>query len=152
MKHTSTHHVILRVIAKMLIPVIALYAFYVQFHGDFGPGGGFQAGVIIAVAIILYALIFGVPSAMRAIPPAFTRSLAAFGVVLYAGVGFWALANGGQFLEYNALIDEPPGGHKGQHIGIILIEFGVLCGVSGAMLTIFYSFAGRVAEIRDEDW
>jgi multicomponent Na+:H+ antiporter subunit B len=27
-----------------------------------------------------------------------------------------------------------------------------LCGVSGAMLTIFYAFAGRVAEIRDEDW
>jgi hypothetical protein len=46
----TDHHVILRVIAKMLIPVITMFAFYVQFHGDFGPGGGFQAGVIIAVA------------------------------------------------------------------------------------------------------
>ncbi len=146
------HHVILRVIAKMLIPVIALFAFYVQFHGDYGPGGGFQAGVIVAVAVILHALVFGVPAAMRAVPPAFTRSLAAFGVLLYSGVGFWALLKGGNFLEYQALFGEPPGGHEGQHIGILVIELGVLFGVSGAMLTIFYAFAGRVAEIRDEDW
>ena len=90
----TDHHVILRVIAKMLIPVITMFAFYVQFHGDFGPGGGFQAGVIIAVAIILYALVFGVPAAMRAVPPGFTRSLAAIGVMIYAGVGFLGDAAG----------------------------------------------------------
>lgn len=148
----SDHHVILRVVSKWLIPIIALYAFYVQFHGDYGPGGGFQAGVIFAVAMILYALIFGVPAAMRAVPPVFTRSLAAIGVLLYAGVGVWALLQGGNFLEYQALFHEGPGGHHGQHVGIILIELGVLFGVAGAMLTIFYAFAGRVAEIRDEDW
>ena len=51
-------HRILRVIAKLLIPAILMFAFYVQFHGDFGPGGGFQAGVIFSAGIILYALIF----------------------------------------------------------------------------------------------
>lgn len=148
----SGHHVILRVISKMLIPIIVVFAFYVQFHGDFGPGGGFQAGVIIAVAIILYALVFGVPAAMYAVPPVFTRSVAALGVLLYGGVGIWALINGGMYLEYNALLNEEPGGHHGQHIGIMLIEIGVLMGVSGSMLTIFYAFAGRVAEISGEDW
>ena len=58
----------------------------------------------------------------------------------------------GNYLEYQALFHEPAGEHHGQHIGILFIELGVLCGVSGAMLTIFYAFAGRVAEIRDEDW
>ena len=53
------NQIILRVVAKLLIPYILLYAFYVQWHGDFGPGGGFQAGVIFAAGIILYALIFG---------------------------------------------------------------------------------------------
>lgn len=148
----SDHHVILRVVSKWLIPVITLYAFYVQFHGEYGPGGGFQAGVIFAVAVILYALVFGVPAAMRAIPPVFTRSLTAFGVLLYAGVGVWAMLQGGNYLEYQALFQEEPGGHVGQHVGIVVIELGVLFGVAGAMLTIFYAFAGRVAEIRDEDW
>ncbi|MCI4645837.1 MAG: Na(+)/H(+) antiporter subunit B [Hyphomonadaceae bacterium] len=146
------HHIILRVVSKTLIPLITLYAFYVQFHGDYSPGGGFQAGVIFAVGVILYALIFGVSSALRMVPPMFTRGLAATGVLLYAGVGIWALFGGGNFLDYSALVDEPEGGHLGQHIGIIVIELGVLFGVAGSMLTIFYAFAGRVAEISDEQW
>jgi multicomponent Na+:H+ antiporter subunit B len=148
----SDHHVILRVIAKCFIPLILIYGFYVQFHGEVGPGGAFQAGVIFAVALILHALIFGLASTMTAVPPVFARSLAAIGVLLYAGVGVWALINGGLFLEYQALFGEPPGGHDGQHVGIILIELGVLFGVSGSMVTIFYALAGRVAELRDEDW
>ena len=150
---TGDHHMILRVVSKMLIPIIALYALYVQFHGDFGPGGGFQAGVIIAVSVILYALIFGVPSAMRAVPPAFCRAVSGFGVLLYGSIGVWALINGGPYLDYDWLFfEEGTGGHHGQHYGIILIELGVLFGVSGAMLTIFFAFAGRVSEIRDKDW
>jgi len=39
---------ILRVAAKLLMPFMLLFALYVQFHGDYGPGGGFQAGVIAA--------------------------------------------------------------------------------------------------------
>jgi len=146
------HHVILRVVAKLLIPMIVIYAFYVHFHGEYSPGGGFQAGVIFAVAIILYALIFGVTSALKFVPPAFTSRLAAFGVILYAGVGVWALFGGGQYLEYNALFEVPEGGLAAQHTGIILIELGVLFSVAGSMLAIFYAFAGRAAEIDDEDW
>ena len=51
--------IILRVVVKLLLPVILIFALYVQFHGDYGPGGGFQAGVIFGAAFILYALIFG---------------------------------------------------------------------------------------------
>lgn len=149
---TDDHHVILRVVAKLLIPLITLYAFYVHFHGDYSPGGGFQAGVIFAAAVILYSLIFGVPSALRAVPPGFARGLAAIGVLLYAGVGVFSLLVGENYLDYDALANDGPGEHAGQHLGILLIELGVLFGVAGSMLTIFYAFAGRVAEIRDEDW
>lgn len=148
----SDHHVILRVVAKALIPVIALFGFYVQFHGEYSPGGGFQAGVILAVTVILYSLIFGVAPTMRAITPGFARAVAGFGFLLYAGVGIAALLLGGNFLDYDALIQEEPGGHVGQHVGIIIIEVGVLMAVAGAMVTIYYGFAGRVSEIRDEDW
>ncbi|NQY96993.1 MAG: Na(+)/H(+) antiporter subunit B [Henriciella sp.] len=146
------HHVILRVVAKVLIPVIALYGFYVHFHGEYSPGGGFQAGVILAVTVILYSLIFGIAPAMRAITPGFARFIAGLGFIIYVGVGIWALATGGNFLDYDALFREEPGGHNGQHVGIIVIEIGVLFAVAGSMVSIFYAFAGRVTEIRDEDW
>ncbi|MFT7417363.1 MAG: multicomponent Na+:H+ antiporter subunit B, partial [Glaciecola sp.] len=50
---------ILRVVTKWLSPIIILFALYVQFHGDYSPGGGFQAGVIFSSAILLYALTYG---------------------------------------------------------------------------------------------
>lgn len=135
------HHLILRVIAKLLIPTIMLFAFYVQFHGDYGPGGGFQAGVILASAFILYALIYGVETTRRIVAPAsLIRILIACGLLLYIGVGLWSLWLGGNFLDYSVLSDDAV---HGQHLGILLIEFGVGTTVAAGILEIFFSFAER---------
>lgn len=132
--------IILRVISKFLIPYILLFALYVQWHGDFGPGGGFQAGVIFAAGFILYALIFGVDTVRTVVPPSATRLLLAFGVLLYAGVGVAGMLLGGNYLDYNVLASTPTGG---QHVGILLVEAGVGITVASSMITIFCTFAGR---------
>jgi multicomponent Na+:H+ antiporter subunit B len=134
------HSLILKVVAKFLIPVIVLFALYVQFHGDYGPGGGFQAGVIFSVAFILYAIIFGLDTAEQVIPPGVLRVLASLGVLIYAGTGLATLLLGGNFLDYDVLAAQPV---AGQHLGILLIELGVGITVSAVMLTIFFAFAGR---------
>ena len=134
------HHRVLRVISKLLIPFIMLFALYVQFHGDFGPGGGFQAGVIMASAFILYGLIFGLENARRVAPPAVVTKLVAAGVLIYAGTGYMGLFKGANFLDYGALSKDPG---AGQHLGILAIEFGVGTTVAAAMITIFFLFAGR---------
>ena len=135
-----TRHHVLRIIAKFMIPLILLFALYVQFHGDFGPGGGFQAGVIFGAGIILYGLIYGVDTASRVIPPAIVRVGVALGVLLYAGVGLAGLLLGGHYLDYNVLAHDPT---HGQHLGIFLIELGVGTTVASVMITIFFAFAGR---------
>lgn len=134
------HHLILQLVSKFLIPVIILFALYVQFHGDFGPGGGFQAGVIFSVAFILYAMIFGLDAAERVVPPTVLRILASIGVLLYACTGFASLFLGAAFLDYDVLAATPV---AGQHLGILLIEAGVGITVASVMLLIFFSFAGR---------
>ncbi|HEX5008675.1 MAG TPA: DUF4040 domain-containing protein [Hyphomonadaceae bacterium] len=152
-------HVVLRVAAKLLIPLIALFAFYVQFHGDLGAGGGFQAGVILAVAIILHALVFGLRDTMAAVRPGFARGMAALGVLLYAGVGIVCVVNGGAFLDYDRLftpeiearipdwiLPSDHAHHWGQHFGIFLVELGVMLTVAATMVTIFYGFAGRLSD------
>lgn len=133
-------HLVLKVVAKILIPLIILFALYVQFHGDYGPGGGFQAGVIAAAAIILYSLVFGLPVAIKVVQPEWLKALAALGVLIYAGTGVASFFLGGNFLDYNVLASDPV---AGQHLGIILIELGVGITVFAAMLSIFYAFASK---------
>ncbi|NBC15359.1 MAG: Na(+)/H(+) antiporter subunit B [Gammaproteobacteria bacterium] len=131
---------VLRVIARLLIPFILLFALYVQFHGDYGPGGGFQAGVIFAAGIILYALTYGVEAAMRLVPRRLLAPLAALGVLLYGGVGVATMVLGGKFLDYSVLAHDPL---HGQHYGILLIELGVGITVAAVMLLIFFAFMSR---------
>ncbi len=132
------HHLVLRVIAKLLIPLILIFALYVQFHGDYGPGGGFQAGVIFASAFILYSLVFGVENARSVISFNLLRVLSASGLLLYIFVGIAALISGGNFLDYSVLLSDPV---QGQHLGILIIELGVGMTVATVMMMIFFVFS-----------
>jgi multicomponent Na+:H+ antiporter subunit B len=123
-----------------MIPYILLFALYVQFHGDFGPGGGFQAGLIFAAGFILYGLIFGIENARKVIPAWVTRVLLAIGLLLYGGTGIASFFMGGNFLNYSVLSHNPV---SGQHLGILLVELGVGITVSATMMTIFFIFSSQ---------
>ena len=144
------HHIVLKVAARLLLPFILLFALYVQFHGDFGPGGGFQAGAIFGAGMILYALVFGVGHARAVVPPGAVRATAALGVLLYTGVGAVSLLLGANFLDYDVLAADPV---AGQHLGILLVELGVGLTVTAVMILLFYAFAGaeEAGTIRDAE-
>lgn len=144
-------HLILRVIIKLFFAPILLFGLYVQFHGDYSPGGGFQAGVIFAVAFILHALCFGLEETKRALPPTALKILMVIGVLLFAGTGVVTMLLGGNFLAYDQLAPNSTH-HEGQHWGILIVEFGVGVAVVSTMMIIFYHFAGREPEIDPEDW
>ena len=134
------HHLIPKIVGRLLVPFIVLFGLYVQFHGDFGPGGGFQAGAIIATGIMLYALLDGETAALAAVPRKLLLGMVAGGAILYGGVGVAAILMGGNFLDYSVLAADPV---DGQHMGILLVELGVGITVSGALLSIFHAFAAR---------
>ncbi len=137
-----THHVIARIIAKLVIPGIMLFALYVQFHGDYGPGGGFQAGIIFASAFILYGLVFGVDKARQVAPPWIVTSFVAIGLMLFAGVGVASMFFGGNYLEYAVFFAHDFA--EAQKLGILLVELGVGITVAAVMMTVFFLFAGRI--------
>lgn len=134
------HYLVPRVVGRMLIPFIFLFGLYVQFHGDYGPGGGFQAGAIIAASIILYALLEGETQALRVLPRRVLNGLVAGGAMLYGAVGVAGILMGGNFLDYSVLASDPI---DGQHLGLLLIEAGVGITVTGVLLSVFHAFAGR---------
>jgi multicomponent Na+:H+ antiporter subunit B len=132
--------VILRIGIKLILPFILLFALYVHFHGDFGPGGGFQAGVITAAMVILLGLIFGIGTAKRIAPQGLVERLIPLGVLIYASAGVPALLSGRNYLDYGVLAHDPAHGHE---LGILMIETGVLITVAATMTAIFYAFAER---------
>jgi multicomponent Na+:H+ antiporter subunit B len=134
------HHLIPQVVGRLLIPFIVLFGLYVQFHGEYGPGGGFQAGAIIATGVILYALLEGEANALRAIPRGVLLGMVVGGALLFGGVGVVCMLMGGAFLEYSVLTADPV---FGQQLGILIIEAGVGMAVCGALLSIFHAFAAR---------
>ena len=142
---------ILKVTTKILFAPIILFALYVQFHGDYGPGGGFQAGVIFAVAFILHAFCFGLEETKKALPQKALTWAMVIGVLFYVGTGVATMLLGSNFLGYDS-IDPDSTHHAGQHYGILLVEWGVGVTVATTMLTIFYHFTGREPDIDQEDW
>jgi multicomponent Na+:H+ antiporter subunit B len=141
------HH-ILRVVTKFNLPLIVLFGLYVQFHGDYGPGGGFQAGVIVGAALILYALVFGLEAAEHVAPPGVLRVLSAAGVLIYGGTGVANMLLGYDFLDYGSFAPEHP--EHGQHYGILIVELGVGVTVASTMALIFLALAGY-ARVEDSD-
>jgi multicomponent Na+:H+ antiporter subunit B len=131
-------HTVLRVVGKILLPMILLFALYVQAHGDFSPGGGFQAGVIFATGFAVYALVFGARRARRAVPDAWVERGIALGLLVYGGVGIATLWFGGNFLDYDVLAAS---GVAGQHLGILVIELGVGLTVASVLVSILFTFA-----------
>lgn len=133
-------HTVLRIVARFIIPFILLYALYVQLHGEYSPGGGFQAGVIFASAFILFCLIDGIEKTLKIISINDLKVLSVFGVLLYIGTGFFTMLMGSNFLDYYAINSEP---HTAQQIGIVVIELGVGITVFAAMMMIFALFVSR---------
>ncbi|MBU2099417.1 MAG: Na(+)/H(+) antiporter subunit B [Gammaproteobacteria bacterium] len=141
-------HVVLRIVSKMLIPLILIFGLYVQFHGEYGPGGGFQAGVIFASAFFLYAMLFGLTAARKVVNNTLVQLLAAVGVLLYGSVGLLSMINGGNFLDYNFLAQDDV---HGQHMGILFVELGVGITVASVMIIIFFTFSTRSQKDGDPD-
>lgn len=132
--------VVLREVSDLLIAPVLIFAMYVQWHGDFGPGGGFQAGAIFAAGVFLYALIYGIVPAQKIFPPRKLAYFPAIGFLLYAGVGVISMLRGGNFLDYGVLMHDSL---HGQHYGILAIELGVGITVAAVMINIFFSLSER---------
>ncbi|MGW0824376.1 DUF4040 domain-containing protein [Streptomyces sp. NPDC002845] len=138
--HLADYRVI-RVVSGALMPFILLFALYVLFHGDYGAGGGFQAGVIFASGFVLYGLVFGLDRAQRVVPRAALWFLVSLGLLLYIGLGVTTMLLGGSFLDYDVLAPGHP--ETGQHLGILVVETAIGITVASVMTTIFFGFAGR---------
>lgn len=133
--------VIVQTMVRLLVPWIRIYALYVLFHGHYSPGGGFQAGVIMAASYVVLGLALGLEEFDRSLPPPAALRWAAGGALVFLLIGAAALGQGHAFLDYGALPFPGLTASKLRYLAVLFIEIGVFIGVTGALTLIF----GRVA-------
>jgi len=136
-----------------MIPFIILFALYVIFHGEGGPGGGFQGGVIIGGAVALYGIINGRAAARYHLHESFWDALCGIGVSVYAGIGFVCVLLGGKMLQYDTFapwFGATPGAEEGvqhhavqhaNHYGVFGVEMGVAITVTAVMITLYFEMS-----------
>ena len=132
---------IVRTMSRMLIPLIQLFALYVLFFGQYGPGGGFVGGVMLGASLILGVIVFG--------PEASSFRLAkkvlhgdGVGLLIFAGIGGACLIGGGQFLNYSALeIPWIEASADRRYLGILLTQIGVAVDIAVTAISIVLSLS-----------
>ena len=130
---------VLDVACRLLDPFMWLFAGYVLVHGHESPGGGFQAGVILAASFILIRLVRG-GDTPEILTTEGALTLACLGPLLYGGIGMTAMLFGGNFLDYGAL-PLPLETVEVRVVGTLGIEVGVTVGVTGVLLLIYDTLA-----------
>lgn len=125
--------IVIRIIARGLVPFVQLFGLYVIMHGHSSPGGGFQGGVILGASFILLSIADSVEEARRRFSLRTMTLCNSAGVSLYAGLGLVCLLLGGNFLDYGVLPIT-----DARSIGMLVIEIGVGLTVMAAMASIFH--------------
>jgi multicomponent Na+:H+ antiporter subunit B len=128
---------VIRSLSTFIFPYIVLYSVYIQLNGEISPGGGFQAGVIFASAIIAINLVSNKIQAISELTVNSLLAIMALGVFIYAGVGLVSFFHGSYYLDYYSLANDR---HTSQNLGIFIIELGVGLTVSSVMCLIYFLF------------
>jgi multicomponent Na+:H+ antiporter subunit B len=139
----STDDIIIKTLARFLVPFIQLYALYVILHGHHSPGGGFQGGVILAASFLLLLITHGLNFRRRGIVEKTVTLFSSIGVLIYAGIGGLCLVLAGNFLDYAQLarvLQVPPA--EARSLGILGVEIGVGLAVMAVMFSVFFDIAG----------
>ena len=131
--------VIVQRMTRILIPLIQLYALYVLFFGQQGPGGGFVGGVMLGTSLILGVLVFGPDSPSYGLAQKAMRG-DGVGLLIFAGIGGLCLIGGGQYLNYSDLsfpgIDTDA---ERRYLGILLAQIGVAVDIAVTAMSIVFS-------------
>ena len=135
--------VIVRLISCGMVPFMQLFGLYVITHGHYGPGGGFQGGVILGVSIIIQRLALGKQVSYKKFPPQLSPVLGGIGMLLYVLSGLIPVFMGGSFLDYSYLPITWVSGAPLRALGTFIVECGIGLSVFGTMVLAYDSLSGE---------
>jgi multisubunit Na+/H+ antiporter MnhB subunit len=130
--------VILRTAARFIVPLSLLFAAYIYFKGHNTPGGGFVAGLVAAVAMVVQMMCEGRESLSQLLPWR-ERTFIAVGLLLALAPGLGALLAGLPLLSSN--FGYITWLNNFEWTTVILFDFGVVLVVCGVVVGMINALA-----------
>jgi multicomponent Na+:H+ antiporter subunit A len=120
--------------ARLLMPVLLVFAVFLLWRGHNEPGGGFVGGLVAAAALSLYLMAFGVNRARRALGVQ-PMTLLGVGLLVALVSSIPAAVKGRPFLTAQWLVEPLTLGTP------MLFDIGVFLVVAGVVLMMIFSLA-----------
>ena len=131
-------------IAAIFVPFICIFGFYVILHGASSAGGSFAGGIILGLAFIVYATVYGVEEGKSKLPSKVLNLVESYGTLFYVLVGLVGVFRGAPFLSNKLAgisLGRPGSIFSGGLISILGIGVGIR--VANTMITLFFTMKGE---------
>ena len=139
--------IVLKVAFRILVPFTIVYGVYILCLGEISPGGGFQAGALLSVGVVLARLVLGFDTTKFNIMGDTSLILAGVGTFLYAFTGWLTIFGGAEyFLDYNFMPIKMEPVHEMHALGIFIIEVGVAICVMMTIINLLEAIVKRGEE------
>ena len=133
---------VIRTVTRLMMPFLIMFGLSLIVHGHLTPGGGFQGGVVIGAAFILFGLAFNKEEGRCAAPDEGVKVMISSGIFIYILAGLIGICAGYNFLA-NRCVKFPPFGELGELFSggtLFWINIGVGLAVCGVAVELFYAF------------
>jgi multicomponent K+:H+ antiporter subunit A len=148
----TQHPMMMVVLTRVMMPVILMVGFYIFLRGHNEPGGGFIAGLIVSIAVVMQYMAsgFGWASDRQRLP---YHGVIGAGVLIagLTGIGSWFFSK--PFLTSDFTYLRIPPFEKFEVATAALFDLGVFLAVVGAVMLTLESFSrlARRAHVKDSD-
>jgi multicomponent K+:H+ antiporter subunit A len=130
------------IVALLLLPLALMVAVFLFLRGEAHPGGGFVAGLVVAMAVLIQYMAHGMEWTERRILIGYRNSVAV-GVLMALLTGIGGLLRGDPFLTHENVAMRWPVIGELELSTVLLFDFGVFLTVAGATLLALVNL-GRV--------
>lgn len=147
MKKRKVKNIVVKCAADIFLPLAIVFGFYVALHGESGPGGGFQGGVLISAGVLLVYLGYGSKVMNKLFDLEFLRRNEAVAEMLYVILAVVGLAIGAYFCK-NIFVDLPIYGTETASLMNDAVAYNVTTGVGCLLLLLLGMLA--IGEEKEE--
>jgi multicomponent K+:H+ antiporter subunit A len=148
----NIHPMMMVVLTRVIMPVVLMVGFYIFLRGHNEPGGGFIAGLIVSIAVVMQYMASGFAWTSARLRYPYHGVIGA-GVLIagFTGVGAWFV--GKPFLTSDFTYVRIPPFEKFELATAALFDLGVFLAVVGAVMLSLESFSrlARTAHTHESD-